>query len=171
MTMSATSYVTCLKSSCETNMHVYPNIHRNLVLICEVYIIELRIKNGSESDLHTLAVTKKAQKKGSNRIGTHDLCNTGAMLYWLSYETSMGAGQLRVPNIFPTLALSKAGHLLLFETKSKLSDSSLFVNSCHNNFKAHFGGSLGGALTVIKSTPLCNCEKPPQKTTLVRRIN
>ena len=72
MTMSATSYGTCLKSSCETNMHVYPNIHthtihRNLVLICEVYMIELRIKNRSESDLHscevTLAVTKKAQKK------------------------------------------------------------------------------------------------------------
>ena len=41
---------------------------------------------------------KKVQKKfwGSNRIQTHDLCNTGAMLYWLSHEASLEAGQVRV---------------------------------------------------------------------------
>ena len=34
------------------------------------------------------AVAKKAQKKiwGSNGIETHDLCDTGAMLYQLSYS-------------------------------------------------------------------------------------
>ena len=47
----------------------------------------LRIKNTSESDPRsyevTYAVTNKAQKKfwGSNRIWTHDLHDTGAMLY------------------------------------------------------------------------------------------
>ena len=40
----------------------------------------------------------KAQKKfwGSNGIRTHELRDTGAMLYRLSYEASMGAGQFRV---------------------------------------------------------------------------
>ena len=63
---------------------------------------ELRIKNRNESDLRscevTLAVTNKAQKKfcSSNGIRTHDLCDTGALLYRLSYEASMEAGQLRV---------------------------------------------------------------------------
>ena len=54
----------------------------------------------SESDLRSyeVAVTKKAQKKfwGSNGIRTHDLRDTGAMLYQLSYEASPEAGQVRV---------------------------------------------------------------------------
>ena len=45
-----------------------------------------------------MKVTTKAQKKfwGSNGIQTHDLRDTGAMLYWLSYEASPEAGQVRV---------------------------------------------------------------------------
>ena len=44
------------------------------------------------------AVTNKAQKKfwGSNGIPTHDLHDTGAMLYQLSYEASLEAGQVWV---------------------------------------------------------------------------
>ena len=36
-------------------------------------------------------VAKKAQKnlKGFNGIRTHDLCDTGVMLYQLSYEVSI----------------------------------------------------------------------------------
>ena len=46
----------------------------------------------------TLAITNKAQKKfwGSNGILTHDLRNTGVMLYQLSYEASLEAGQVWV---------------------------------------------------------------------------
>ena len=46
----------------------------------------------------TKAITNKAQKKfwGSNGIQTHDLCDTSAMLYQLSYEASLEAGQKRV---------------------------------------------------------------------------
>ena len=33
---------------------------------------------------------------GSNRIRTHDLRDTGAMLYQLSYEASPEAGQVRI---------------------------------------------------------------------------
>ena len=62
----------------------------------------LQIKNTSESDPQiykaTEAVAKKAQKKfwGFNRILTHDLHNTTAMLYQLSYEASLEAGQEQV---------------------------------------------------------------------------
>ena len=40
----------------------------------------------------------KAQKKvwGSNKIQTHDLCDTSVMLYQLSYEAALEAGQVRV---------------------------------------------------------------------------
>ena len=40
----------------------------------------------------------KAQNKfwGSNGIWTHDLHDTGAMLYQLSYEALLEAGQVRV---------------------------------------------------------------------------
>ena len=43
----------------------------------------VRIKNTSESDPRSYAVTKKAQKQfwGSNGIRTHDLHDTDAMLY------------------------------------------------------------------------------------------
>ena len=53
------------------------------------------MNNGRESDLRscevTYAVTNKAQKKiwGFNGIQTHDLRDTGAMLYRLSYEASL----------------------------------------------------------------------------------
>ena len=63
---------------------------------------ELRIKKRNERDLCsckvTWAVTNKAQKKfwGSKGIQTHDLCDTSAMLYQLSYEASLEAGQVRV---------------------------------------------------------------------------
>ena len=56
----------------------------------------------SESDIRsyeaTKAVAKKAQKKfwGSNGIWTHDLRDTGAMLYQLTYDASLEAGQVRV---------------------------------------------------------------------------
>ena len=44
--------------------------------------------------------TNKAQEKlkvwGSNGIWTHDLHDTGAMLYQLSYEASLEADQMRV---------------------------------------------------------------------------
>ena len=56
---------------------------------------ELRMKNRSERDLHsyevTKAVTNKAQKTfwGFNGIRTHDLRDTGAIFYWLSYEASL----------------------------------------------------------------------------------
>ena len=66
------------------------------------HIYELWIKNTSERDLCSYevswAVTKKAQKKfwGFNGIWTHDLRDTGAMLYRLSYEASLEAGQVRV---------------------------------------------------------------------------
>ena len=41
---------------------------------------------------------RKPRKKiwGSNEIRTHDLRDTGAMLYQLSYEASLEAGQERV---------------------------------------------------------------------------
>ena len=41
--------------------------------------------------LKNTTVTNKAQKKfwGSNGIQTHDLRDTGAMLYQLSYEASL----------------------------------------------------------------------------------
>ena len=58
-----------------------------------MFYYTLWIKNASESDPCsyevTKAVAKKAQKKfwGFNKIWTHDLCDTGAMLYQLSYET------------------------------------------------------------------------------------
>ena len=73
----------------------------------DVYTIEIMynalwIENTSESDLHTYeatkAVAKKTQKKfwGFNGIQTHNLHDTGAMLYRLSYEALLEAGQVRV---------------------------------------------------------------------------
>ena len=62
----------------------------------------LRIKNASESDPRsyevTKAVTNKAQKTfwGSIGIQTHELRDIGLMLYQLSYEASLKAGQERV---------------------------------------------------------------------------
>ena len=46
----------------------------------------------------TKAVANKAQKqfRGSNGIRTHALRDTSAMLYRLSYEVSLEAGQVQV---------------------------------------------------------------------------
>ena len=63
------------------------------------HMYALQIENTSESDPHsyeaTKAVAKKAQKKfwGFNGIRTHDLRDTGAMLYQLSYEALLVVGQ------------------------------------------------------------------------------
>ena len=68
----------------------------------DVYMIRitsaLRIKNTSESDPRNYEVTNKAQNKfwGSIWIRTHDLRDTGAMLYQLNYEASPEAGQVQV---------------------------------------------------------------------------
>ena len=50
--------------------------------------------------MYEVTVANKAQKKfwGSNGIGTHDLCNTSAMLYQLSYEASLEAGMKLLHN-------------------------------------------------------------------------
>ena len=62
---------------------------------------ELQI-NRSERDLRSCEVAWSSYKKSpekilsSNGIRTHDIRNTGAMLYRLSYEASTGAGQVRV---------------------------------------------------------------------------
>ena len=62
------------------------------------YMSAPRINNTSESDPCSFEVTSKAQKKlcGSKGIRTHDLRDSGAMLYRLSYEASPEAGQVRV---------------------------------------------------------------------------
>ena len=59
----------------------------------------VQINNTSDPRSYKVkAVTNKAQKEfwGSNGIQTHDLRDTGAMLYRLSYEASLQAGQVRV---------------------------------------------------------------------------
>ena len=73
----------------------------------DVYVIKnilsaLQIKNTSESDPRsygaTKAVTNKAPQKiwGSNGIRTHDFRNTRAMLYQLSSEALLEAGQVQI---------------------------------------------------------------------------
>ena len=56
----------------------------------------------------TVKPTKKTQKQfwGFNRIWTHDLRDTGAMLYQLSYEASLEAGQVWVQFIYLKKKLS-----------------------------------------------------------------
>ena len=56
------------------------------ILITQVYY-------RSDPPSYVVAVTNKAQKKfrSSNGIQTHDLCDTGEMLYQLSYEASLEA--------------------------------------------------------------------------------
>ena len=58
-------------------------------LICQMYT------NTSERDLRSC---KESPENfwGSNGIQTHDLRDTGTMLYQLSYEASLEAGQVRV---------------------------------------------------------------------------
>ena len=69
-------------------------MHIDVFIIYIIYIYALWIKNRSESDLRsyeaTKAVAKKTQKKfwGFNGTWTPDLCDTGEMLYQLSYEAS-----------------------------------------------------------------------------------
>ena len=67
------------------------NDHRCITLVKYMFIF-LKYKQNKNDK----AVAKKAQKKrllGSNRIRTHDLCDTGAMLYQLSYEVLLVVGQ------------------------------------------------------------------------------
>ena len=67
--------------------------------INNMYMHQLLIHSTSESDPcsyeATKAVVKKPRKNiwGFNRILTHDLHDTGAMLYQLSYEALLKAGQ------------------------------------------------------------------------------
>ena len=68
----------------------------------------LRIENKIGSDPHsyeaTEAVVQEVQKQfwGFNWIQTHDLCDTGAMLYQLSYEASLGVGRAESEfNLYP----------------------------------------------------------------------
>ena len=51
--------------------------------------------------LKQLQIKPRKQFWGSNGIPTHDLCDTGAMLYQLNYEASPEAGQVRVQFIGP----------------------------------------------------------------------
>ena len=46
-----------------------------------------------ESDPHSYEATKAVAKKAFNGIRTHDLRDTSVMLYQLSYEASLEAGQ------------------------------------------------------------------------------
>ena len=50
----------------------------------------MEVKNGHRSKFSNLAVGKKkpGKNQGFNRIRTSDLCDTGAMLYQLSYEVT-----------------------------------------------------------------------------------
>ena len=55
------------------------------------------LNSRSENDLCSCEATCKRKKNwGFNRIWTHDLRDTSAMLYQLSYETLLEAGQERV---------------------------------------------------------------------------
>ena len=62
-------------------------------------VLQINNTNGSDPcSYEVTAVTNKAQKKfwDSNGIQTHDLCDTGTMLYWLSYEALLEAGRVWV---------------------------------------------------------------------------
>ena len=69
------------------------------VLTAVVFIswwgLEVRMRIFAKWWRHTLGLYK-AQKKGFNGIWTHDLHDTGAMLYQLSYEALLEACQERV---------------------------------------------------------------------------
>ena len=113
------------------------HIHWNILLwhIKEhqqcIKFLQCKWKWSSQLCLVTL-VTNKAQKKfwGSNGIRTHDLRNTGAMLYQLSYEASLEAGQAytlcvhvcsvkgAVSTIIPTLACPNAPAAILSSIES-----------------------------------------------------
>ena len=78
------------------------NQNRDDVYTIEIMYNALWIENTSESDLHTKAVAKKAQKKfwGFNGIRTHDICDTSAMLYQLSYEALFQQGRSSASSIY-----------------------------------------------------------------------
>ena len=103
---TAYNTVHSVKPQCNMTEHLTENHSTlsNLKMMCiwyESYICTAD-KEYKWSDLRsceaTKAVAKKVQKTfwGSNGIRTHDLHNTGAMLYQLSYEASPEAGQVRV---------------------------------------------------------------------------
>ena len=88
----------------------------------------LRIKNTSESDPRsyeaTKAVAKKAQKKfwDFNGIRTHDLRDTCAMLYQLSYEASPEARVQFIPIIWRDTVV-KVKVILAFMKQPKQSNN------------------------------------------------
>ena len=57
-------------------------------------------KNKGVAETAPVSSSKKLKDQnkicGFNGIWTHELCNTGAMLYQLGFEASMEAGQVRV---------------------------------------------------------------------------
>ena len=60
------------------------------------HMSELRIENRSERDLHSSYKQSPEKILRLQQDSTHDLRDTGAMHYRLSYEASTGAGQVRV---------------------------------------------------------------------------
>ena len=88
-----------------SELNLDPNKDGEWCVYDKDHMSALRIKNRSESDLRscevTEAVTNKAQKKlwGFNGIRTHDLRDTGAMLYQLSYEAGDGECVQNSPGI------------------------------------------------------------------------
>ena len=87
-------------------------VSREVYIYDKDHMSELQIRNRSERDLRSCEVTNKAQKKfwGSNRIQTHDLCDTSVMLYQLRYEAS--------PDV--TSQLQRSLSLLCFEFPLRL---------------------------------------------------
>ena len=61
---------------------------------------ELRKENRSESDLRSCKESPEKILRLQLNLNRHDLCNTGAMLYQLSYEASLEAGRKQV-NLYP----------------------------------------------------------------------
>ena len=91
---TAYNTVHSVKPQCNMTEHLteHHSTLSNLKMMCICICIWTADKEYKWSDLHsceaTKTVAKKVQKQfwGSNGIRTHDLHNTGAMLYWLSYE-------------------------------------------------------------------------------------
>ena len=119
---------------------------------------ELQIRDRSERDLRSCEVTNKAQKKfwGSNRIQTHDLCDTSVMLYQLRYEAS--------PEV--TSQLQRSLSLLCFEFPEAPSKCptfhelklipwiklmrSLTFGAAQSNFSPGAARNLGFRVTLIQ---------------------
>lgn len=76
-----------------------------------------------------------------------------ACLYFCIFSAVYCA--LRTSNIFDTLASSRGGLRDLFDWNKIPSESSFLVNNLSRRCRAHFWGSLGGALTFRRLIPLC----------------